>query len=136
METFYSASQHRLVWSQNPSEHVTENIHHHTLDGEYFLLSVVVVYGDGWFVQRLNVLTVNLSKPQTDECKAVWDQSDLRADLFVSRFRDAASISHHHCSFLPHSPCALNPLLSHLLEPALNFNGSSQMLMITLHQIL
>lgn len=38
-------------------------------------------------------------------------------------------------SFLA-SPCALNPLLSHLLEPALNFNGFSQMQMITLHHIL
>lgn len=43
----------------------------------------------------------------------------MRNDLLLSSHREHKSSSHN---FLPHISCALNPVLSHLPEPALNFN--------------
>lgn len=60
----------------------------------------------------------------------------MRNNLFIFRVKEDVSSSHSYFFFIPHIPCALNPLPSHLLEPALNFNGFSQMQMITLHHIL
>lgn len=50
-----------------------------------------------------------------------WDF--MRSDLFIFRFGGESSSSRCYFFIIPRIPCALNPLLSHLLEPALNFNG-------------